>query len=41
MELDDILVEVEGVDLDLVASVDEGVGVDGDGIGVEVGVQRV
>ena len=38
MELDDILVEVEGVDSDLVASVDEGVGVDGDGDGVGIGV---
>ena len=34
MELDDILVEVEGVDLDLAASEDGGVG--GVGIWVEV-----
>ena len=39
MELDGILVEVEGVDSDLVASVD--VGVDGNGVGIGVGVQRV
>ena len=36
MELDDILVEAEGVDLDLAASEDGGVGVGG--VGIWVGV---